>query len=557
VRSDAHGQFELPMRLDESFVVTATAEGFTASTATPPHPRLGRTDEEGFEIVLATRKQGSLSVAGKVANSEGIGVSAVLVRVARWDDFAGEAYYTETHSDGRFNLDIPMGRNVDVTIDDSKYMGDFWVVDGRPDAARLTAHPRSDVVENTAPETLEALRRMCVPLASNEKAWRQLTREIADVRVVGLGEATHGTREFALWRTEVIQALARSGGLTTIALEAGWAEVLPLNEYVRTGDGDPRSLVAHLGGWPWQTVEILSLVEAVRSQNSHRSPDEYIEFLGIDIDAPHDAAAHSIRDVEELDLRYSGRERLSEVLEPLKSMWDWTRFSELDDSTQQEILLALSEINRLLESQRDELVRRVGLRRWSLARYSALVSKRALEYSARGRSGWKDRDELMATNVLSLLSLSDRERKIALWAHNLHLSRNDSGGRAAMGAQLARSLGSSYYAIGTMLLEGRFLTFSLERGSLVEYVAPVPPDYFHESDIGRVSPDPGCFLSVREAAAGELTDWVRRPRPVRVYGGVEISERFPWSLVRLQETWDGVLFVRDTTPTTRIDDLDE
>lgn len=59
------------------------------------------------------------------------------------------------------------------------------------------------------------------------------------VRVVGLGEATHGSREFFLIRHRLLEFLVEELGFTTLAVEAGASASRAVDDYVQGGSGDP------------------------------------------------------------------------------------------------------------------------------------------------------------------------------------------------------------------------------------------------------------------------------------------------------------------------------
>lgn len=66
---------------------------------------------------------------------------------------------------------------------------------------------------------------------------------LRDVRIVGLGESTHGTREFFRLKHRIAEFLVREAGFTTLALEAGASATRALDTYVRHGTGDPTRLI--------------------------------------------------------------------------------------------------------------------------------------------------------------------------------------------------------------------------------------------------------------------------------------------------------------------------
>src|SRR5688500_15047220 len=64
---------------------------------------------------------------------------------------------------------------------------------------------------------------------------------IGRARIVSLGEATHGTREFYQLKHRLIEHLVRRLGFSVVMLEANQLQAEHLNRYVLTGEGDVRA----------------------------------------------------------------------------------------------------------------------------------------------------------------------------------------------------------------------------------------------------------------------------------------------------------------------------
>lgn len=88
---------------------------------------------------------------------------------------------------------------------------------------------------------------------------------IDGARIVALGEATHGTREFFKLKHRLVEFLVAEHGFTTFAIEANWPECEAAIEYVMNGVGDPAVALAGLHFWTWDTEEVLALIEWMRS----------------------------------------------------------------------------------------------------------------------------------------------------------------------------------------------------------------------------------------------------------------------------------------------------
>ena len=80
------------------------------------------------------------------------------------------------------------------------------------------------------------LRRQAIPLRSITAGsgfddLMPLKEVLRDVRVVGLGEATHGTREFFQFRHRMLEFLVEEMGYTVLAVEGSYAAFMNINDY--------------------------------------------------------------------------------------------------------------------------------------------------------------------------------------------------------------------------------------------------------------------------------------------------------------------------------------
>jgi erythromycin esterase-like protein len=136
-------------------------------------------------------------------------------------------------------------------------------------------------------------RANAIPLATAEPGhgladMEPLRKAIGDARIVALGEATHGTREFFQLKHRMVEFLATRMGFTVFSIEANMPESYRLNDYVLHGKGDPRELIKGMYFWTWDTEEVLAMVEWMREFN--RSGKGRIEFTGFDMQFPDTAA---------------------------------------------------------------------------------------------------------------------------------------------------------------------------------------------------------------------------------------------------------------------------
>ncbi|HET6859546.1 MAG TPA: erythromycin esterase family protein [Streptomyces sp.] len=155
--------------------------------------------------------------------------------------------------------------------------------------AARPAHANAKSNATTTDDPVRALARVAQPLRSTEPGapggdLRPLGRMVGSAKIVGLGEATHGSRQFFTMKHRVFRHLVEEKGFTTFALEAPWSTGLVLNDYVLHGKGDPEQIMRkefQSSYRIWNTREYLDLLRWMRAHNV-RHPGHPVQFMGED-----------------------------------------------------------------------------------------------------------------------------------------------------------------------------------------------------------------------------------------------------------------------------------
>lgn len=105
---------------------------------------------------------------------------------------------------------------------------------------------------------------------------------IGDAKLVGLGEATHGSKEFSQVKHRMLKFLVEEMDFDGLIMEVPEEPAKNIDKYIKTGEGDPQKLLTDLGFWITRTQEVLDMIEWMRSYNVG-SPDRQISFYGCDI----------------------------------------------------------------------------------------------------------------------------------------------------------------------------------------------------------------------------------------------------------------------------------
>lgn len=128
-----------------------------------------------------------------------------------------------------------------------------------------------------------------------------LKQIIGPARIVALGEATHGTREFFQLKHRLLEFLVTEMGFNLFAIEATMPESFDLNDYVLTGRGDPEKALAGVYFWTWDTEEVRTMIEWMRSYNADPKHTRKVKFYGCDMQSAPRAAKVTLAYLRKVD----------------------------------------------------------------------------------------------------------------------------------------------------------------------------------------------------------------------------------------------------------------
>ncbi|MFJ3953066.1 erythromycin esterase family protein [Streptomyces libani] len=372
---------------------------------------------------------------------------------------------------------------------------------------------------------------------------------LRDVRIVGLGESTHGTREFFRLKHRIVEFLVREAGFTTLALEASASAARALDAYVRHGTGDPARLITRLGFWTWRTEEMLDLVEWLRAHNRGLPEGRQVRFVGIDPQRCTD----SLEAVAAF-LRQVAPDRVQDVreLEVLAQAHPASR-----PDPQQALLHRAEALAGFLADHRENFAQHTTAEAADEALEDARILTRAADLVTRSadlRSGENSvfavRDRYMADAVTRLVDDSPQARVI-VWAHNGHLAKGTYGDAVpALGSRLRERYGDAYYALALLFGKGTFLA---RRGN-----DPQGPPVRHRIGTGARSLEarlaaalPGDYYADlrTDGPSPETAQWLRAPHMQRSFGAVvpRFVYRFHVAPLVPAEDYDGIAFIARST----------
>lgn len=378
-------------------------------------------------------------------------------------------------------------------------------------------------------------------------------RIVGEARIVALGEATHGTSEFFRTKHRLLAYLVEHAGFRLFAIEANQLAVEPINEYVRGGRGDVRTLMRELFR-VWNTEEMRDLIEWMRAYNT-RNPGEMVEFVGFDMQdprAPMDSVSAFLDRVEPtlrdwVDGRYAA----------YRDAWREAYYPQAPVDTRQLWYANAQAVYERISEHRDRWMTSAGDRADSSRTDWVVQNANVVRQAALGAltMSFATRDSAMAENIRWALDRRSGGTRVVVWAHDGHISRAEHPwanywGGGSMGGELSRHFGDAYRAFGLLTYRGKY------SGALGAQIVDTPlfpaPEGSLEHALHRVGRRLGSSLLItdlRDTGRDPAGSWLLAPRLIRMIGYAAEDFAFA-SPISVGSQFDAVVFVDTTSPSS-------
>ena len=355
--------------------------------------------------------------------------------------------------------------------------------------------------------------------------------------IIGLGEATHGTKEFFQMKHRLTEYFANNNGNTVFAIEANMPESARINDYVQGGPGNVHELVDGLYFWTWNTKEVLALIEWMR--NFNMSGKGHIEFSGFDMQADSIAAENVTSFLRKNNPQYAKvvsekygtiRRRIA-TAEMQQSQGDPSFTASINDAV--DILDHMRNANYHTKASQKEID--WAVQNANIVLQAAQNGLTGLYYSP------SYRDSCMAVNIKWIKDHTASGTKLILWAHNGHIAKRDSW---MMGNYLNKLYGKQYCAVGFKFHDGSYTAWSNGSVNPNNYAVPSYPGtldwILHSLNMPRF------ILNLQVASTTDpQSNWLYQPLETKDISAMATDE---YIIGRVANEFDAIVFFDHTTP---------
>ncbi len=310
-----------------------------------------------------------------------------------------------------------------------------------------------------------------IPL-EGDASLEKLTLTAANKKLVLLGEASHGTHEYYLWRDKISRQLISNHDFSFIAVEGDFASLYHLNNYVKNLEGaanSAREVLLKFERWPtwmWSNHEVVALAEWLRSHNDTLPQDKKVGFYGMDVYGEWDSKKVVLDLLKTTNrLAYQYVKEQYNCFNPHKG--DSWEYAHAVSAGKESCAEATKNVVTYIRDNRNKFSQLTDDTYFYLLQNSIIVHNAEEFYresvASIGQVSWNTRVHHMHDTVNDLLKLYGDDSKGIVWAHNTHIGDATYTSMQATGETNIGQLSRATWGIDNVFLIG----FTTNKGKVL------------------------------------------------------------------------------------------
>lgn len=388
---------------------------------------------------------------------------------------------------------------------------------------------------------IDALNSKILPIDSNANVGYSISTELLvrvldEKKIVAIGEATHGTKDFVDLRLSLIKNLVENLDYKLIVVECDYSSTLAINEYICYSKGSLKAALKSMGFWIFNNSDFIPTVEWLKAYNKNKAENDKVKLYGCDMQAPI-----IINDI------ISGKTILnkplsSDGIESLEVLNNFSK-SKLSKNERDKLDKLKLELNLQIQEITSSEIIVNGL--------ETIIQRIDHKIIGPGRDQYEFRDKAMAANFDRIYKQAGACKTILL-AHNGHIgkTRNQPGLKVSLGGELFKKYGTTYYALGTSFYRGEVSAVDRATKKFKAFYVEQNNKKFIEYTFNKLKMN--NFLLDFESAKQDtyIDSWLRKPLVARSIGAafsLSNSDEQNTSITMVPyETYDGLIFLKNT-----------
>lgn len=254
----------------------------------------------------------------------------------------------------------------------------------------------------------------------------------ADAKLIGLGEASHGSSEIFQIKDKIARYILKKNKGGVLAMEASMPNSFLVNEYIIENKRNAKDYLMNIKSWIYQTHEIMNMIEWMKKFNDNHT--EKINFAGFDMTTSIGPAVQIKMFLTKYKIPEDDWEQL------MKRLYEYDKLKKNQLAEKKKLRSECSVLINNLKKNTDAVPDQKE-KSWILQNLRLLEQYLDLTY--------EKRNEYMAENI-NWLQQNYPGSALILWAHNEHIKKSgDETGRF-----LSEKFKNKYLNCGTFFYDG-------------------------------------------------------------------------------------------------------
>ncbi len=411
--------------------------------------------------------------------------------------------------------------------------------------------PQYELTESEQ-EIVDELNTLVTPLLSTSPSFNNTSDlsafdSFASASVIGLGEATHGTKEFFHMKHRIFKYFVENHGFRIFGFEADMGECIYIDRFITKGTGTIDEVMEKMHFWTWKTQEVKDLILWMKDYNIGKDESNQIHFLGVDCQYE----TYHLTLIEEYLNEYDDNhsEYISNIFDRLSHKSDG-RANTNKDGIQERC----DSIYSYFETNKNLLINKSGKFEYDIILKLVDGIRQFLEASTNNTQNL--RDFYMAENTIWLTSLLGGNAKVVSWAHNGHISKNPDYTPlgSSQGYYLSQKLVNNYKVIGFSFNQGSFRAMKQNEnnnhGPLTRHtISQLPLKESINYILGAIELEDFILVLSNIQVSNTLDIWLNSPHNMMKIGAIYSISHYDdyYRSCILQQHYDAIIHINQTT----------
>lgn len=394
------------------------------------------------------------------------------------------------------------------------------------------------------------LNKIAYPISANQNSslitHKEFNLILDEKKIIGLGEATHGTKDFFDFKTQMIKHLVLNHNFKNIVVEADFIGTQEMNNYILNNEGDLINGLIKMGMGILFTKEFIEMIEWLKNYNLNQPTEKKVSIFGCDVQYHHLSVIkikEYLYSLEKLNVN------LKKDLDKLENLLNNQSTTESNKKySKKAIDRTLLELNTIFNDINN------NTNEFKINKYYLTILEQSVEYNFK-KGGYKKaviRDKFMADN--SIWIYNKQQSKVILWAHNSHIAKKSDQTRITpMGNYLVKRLNNNYYSIGFGFNEGQLRAYNPKAGQYEVYdISPCQIKDSYDCLFSKCMYD-NFIIDLQKASTNKILSCLFKTKKYsRSIGAVyypENEKNRNYRYHKLNNSYDALIFFNKTTHT--------